>query len=358
VGTFNRWHVMDLQRFALVPMPANQGGPATGARRTIWDNQWGTCLQLDGDMACPQAANAGTLNMGISANTTKLTQEGADDRAVIAFHGLEQVPTGRYQVVAMANPYGIYAESGGGTGSVACTTVQITSDPNAGTFAIAQVGGTPAQCLLPRTMQSRLTGPGGVDPLAGQAVDSGCGLEATGHCWLTIPEINDPADLLQPHPVARTNVSNARATTVTDAVAVAPGATISTVPPAPAVVNPPSVVPPTTIPPTVRPITPKAIPTMTTTRGRSLTRTALRRTFGSLPSSASVSCRLTGGSTAACTVSWRRPRGVKYSGTVRVWYSSTATQVRWNYGMSVKRTKHGRQAKTTTRSNRDGGRIS
>ena len=38
-GEFNRFHAMDVQRFALVPLPAAQGGPAAGAP-TFWDTDW------------------------------------------------------------------------------------------------------------------------------------------------------------------------------------------------------------------------------------------------------------------------------------------------------------------------------
>jgi hypothetical protein len=377
-NTFNRWHVMDLQRFALVPL-AGQNGPAAGNRRTIWDSQWGTCLLDDGGMACPQNASATSFNVGISANRDKLTQEGAPDQAVIAFRDLEQVPSGYYQVVAMANPYGVYREAGNGTGSVSCTTVQITSNPDAGTFSLQQVAAAPAQCWLPRNLQSRVTGPtgGGVDPFAGAAADGNTCMrhmvddpadpdDITGHCWMYIPTINDPADLLAPHPPARTNITDARATSATNAVPVAQGATIN-VPANPG--NPgnggstpatppaatPRVTPPAVTPPVVTPPTNKAVPTMSARRGRSYVRTALRRTFRVLPQSASVSCRLTGGATASCNVSWRRPKGVRYRGTVRVWFASDAQQVRWNYGMDVKRTKRGAKTRTTSRSERQGG---
>jgi hypothetical protein len=367
-STFNRWHVMDLQRFALVPLPAAQGGPTTGSRRTIWDTQWGTCLQLDGDMACPQNAGAASLNVGISANTTKMTQEGAPDQALIAFQGLEIVPSGRYQIVAMANPYGVFLEAGTGTGSVSCTTVQIASDPNAGTFSLQQVAGTPAQCWLPKTMQTRVTGASGLDPLAGSANDSGCALymvddpadpdDLTGHCWAHIPTFDDPlTDPLAPHPLARSNVNNTRATTTTDAVAVNQGATINLPSSGGGAPSTPTVVP-TITNPTPIVIQPKVLPGMSTSGGRSYVRSALRRTFGTLPSSASVSCILTGGSTAACNVSWRRSGGVRYRGSVRVWFSSDVQHVRWNYGMSVKRTKPGIRARTTTRSNLVGGVVS
>jgi hypothetical protein len=367
-STFNRFHVMDLQRFALVPMTA--GGQPDPSRRTIWDTQWGTCLNRDGDMACEQAANAGNLNVGISAGFTKVTQEGAPDQAVIAFRNLEQVGSGRYQVVAMSNPYGIFREAGSSTGSVACTNVQIDVTYDTGTFALQQLAGTPAQCLLPRTMQSRFTEGNGSDPFQFAQADSGCVLNTVddpedltdllGHCWTHVPQAADGADdPLAPHPLARTNVQDARATTGTDAVLVANGSAISTAPRGGGGTTPPVQRPSTTprTPVTVTPPTPKRLPAMSARTGRGYARTVLRRTFKTLPSSASVACRPTGGSTADCTVSWRRAGGVRYAGSVRVWFTSTAQTVSWNYGMSVKRTKHGKAARTTTRSNRVGGQV-
>jgi hypothetical protein len=372
-STFNRWHVMDLQRFALVPV--NASGGLDTSRRTIWDTQWGTCLadpaspswQTQG-MACPQSASANNLNIGVPAHApgqSKLTQEGAPDQALIAFNDLHLMAFSnphRYQLVAMANPYGVFRESGNGTGSVACRNVEITTNIETGEFTLTQ-GGLPSTCWVPRTMQSRVTGAGGVDPLDGAVADNGCALQsATGHCWLTPPTFNDPADPLSPHPDSHTNVDDNRATTGTNAVAIAQGGTINVTPPSGGggTTPPPVVVPqPTTptTPPTVAPKGPKAIPAMTTAMGRSHVRAALRRTFGTLPTTASVSCILTGGSTAACDVSWRRPGGTRYRGKVQVWFSSDVQQVRWNYGMSVRRTKPGTRARMTTRSNVVGGVI-
>jgi hypothetical protein len=369
-STFNRWHLMDLQRFALVPMTA--GGQQDTSRPTIWDTGWGTCLNLDGDMACEQAANAGNLNAGISAGYNKLTQEGAPDQAVIAFRSLESLGAGRYQVVAMSNPYGVFRETGTTTGSVACTNVDVTVDHGAGTFSLAQQAGTPAQCLLPRAIQTRATSMNGFDPFELAQADSGCALntvddpaddtDLTGHCWTHIPMFsNEAGDPLAPHPLARTNVQDSRAVTPTNAVLVAAGSAISTNLGGGGGTTPPVTTPKTTptVPKTgVTPTTPKVIPPMTTRHGRSYARSALRKTFGSLPSSATVSCRLTGGSTAACTVSWRRSGGVRYRGDVRVWFTSNTQHVMWNYGMTVKRTKRGSAARTTARTSRLGGTVS
>ena len=293
---------MDLQRFALVPVNAS-GSPDT-SRRTIWDTQWGTCLadpaspswQTQG-MACPQSASANNLNIGVPAHApgaSKLTQEGAPDQALIAFNDLHLMAFSnphRYQLVAMANPYGIFRESGNGTGSVACRNVEITTNIETGEFTLTQ-GGLPSTCWVPRTMQSRVTGAGGVDPLQGAAADDGCTLQsATGHCWLTPPTFNDPADPLSPHPDSphqrRRQPRHDRDERGRDR----PGRDDQTVPPPSdgggGTTPPPVVVPkPTTpsTPPSVAPNGPKAIPAMTTAGGRSYVRAALRRTFGTLPS--------------------------------------------------------------------------
>ena len=89
--------------------------------------------------------------------------------------------------------------------------------------------------------------------------------------------------------------------------------------------------------------------TLEARKARSYTRTALRRTFGTLPSSAKVTCRSTGGANQACTTSWKRSGGKRYSGTVRVWFTSTTTTVSWNYDLSVQRKQRGHRTTTTTR---------
>ncbi len=63
---FNRWHLMDLERFALVPLPAAAGGPP-GGTPTVWDNHWGTCLGLAtaaADVGCPTNRSAGGSTSG------------------------------------------------------------------------------------------------------------------------------------------------------------------------------------------------------------------------------------------------------------------------------------------------------
>ena len=99
------------------------------------------------------------------------------------------------------------------------------------------------------------------------------------------------------------------------------------------------------------------LPTLQTRKARSYSRKALRKTFGFLPSSAKVSCRSTGGANATCSVSWKRPHGKRYRGTVRVWFTSTTTRVSWNYDLSVQRKQRKHKTATTTRGARRGGTV-
>jgi len=123
-------------------------------------------------------------------------------------------------------------------------------------------------------------------------------------------------------------------------------------------ITPPRVIPPVQ-PPAWNPPAKAALtlPTLEDRKARSYARTALRRTFGTLPSSAKVTCRSTGGASQACTTSWKRSGGKSYSGAVRVWFTSTTTQVSWNYDLSVQRKQRGHRTTTTTRSARVGGTV-
>jgi hypothetical protein len=359
-GEFNRWHLMDLQRFALVPVNA------PGAR-TQWDTRWGTCMNDNQFMDCEHDAGADRLHVGIAPHTDKVTEEGAPDQTVVAFPN--RIPNGTYQLVAIANPYGAIREAGTTYGSVSCVSLQVSGDAEAGEWRVYQAGATPTNCLLPTNIPGALTGPGGLDPFAGANPASACNpLLITGHCWDTIPV--DGA-----HPIAHTNVRDTSTATATRTVAQygavgtyaggggggnigGGGNTGGGNTGGGGAVTPPRTVPPT-IPPNPPVNPPKGaltLPTLETRKARSYARTALRRTFGTLPSSAKVTCRSTGGANAACTVSWKRSGGKSYSGTVRVWFTSTTSHVSWNYDMSVQRKQHGRTS-TTTRGARVGGTV-
>jgi hypothetical protein len=380
---FNRWHVMDLQRFALVPLNGTGTAIRNDGTQTLWDNGWGTCLQVDGDMACEQDAAALGLDAAISPHTTKLTQEGSPDQAAIVFGDLELVQSGRYQVVALSNPYGTFREAGTSYGSVACTDVQITADQTAGTFSLTQLP-SGSTCFLPHTLPTA-SGATGTNAFANAVVDSGCTLHRdtdadwpandadaiAGHCWLHVPTANDPTtDTLAPHPLAQTALT-AGTRTATDATPVAAGSavhsdTASDPTPDPGTgtgvqvpITVPSVTAPvtTTAPVVTKPVAqPLALPALLAPSARSKTRTALRRMFGTLPSSAKVSCVITGATTSRCTVSWTRS-GAAYRGTVRISFTSDTRKVSWVYSANVRRTLHGR-TRTYLRSGVTGGRVS
>jgi hypothetical protein len=364
-GEFNRWHLMDLQRFALVPVNA------PGAR-TQWDTRWGTCMNDNQYMDCEHDANANRLQVGIAPHADKVTEEGAPDQTVVAFPN--RIPNGSYQLVAIANPYGAIREAGTTYGSVSCVSLQVSGNAEVGEWRVYQAGAAPTNCLLPTSIPGALTGPGGTDPFAGANPAAACNpLLTTGHCWPAIPVDGD-------HPIARTNVRDTSTATATRTVAqygavgtygaggggggntgggntgggntgggntggggtVTTPRTVTPVTPSNPVVNPPKGA--------------RTLPTLEARKARSYTRTALRRTFGTLPSSAKVECRSTGGANQACTTSWKRG-GKTYSGTVRVWFTSTATQISWNYDLSVQRKQRGHRTTTTTRAARVGGTV-
>ena len=203
-GEFNRWHLMDLQRFALVPVNA------PGAR-TQWDTRWGTCMNDNQFMDCEHNAGATNLRAGIAPHTDKVTEEGAPDQTVVAFPN--RIPNGSYQLVAISNPYGAIREVGTTYGSVSCVSLQVSGDAEVGEWRVYQAGATPTNCLLPTNIPGALTGPGGTDPFAGANPAAACNpLLITGHCWDTIPV--DGA-----HPIAHTNVRDTSTATATRTVA-------------------------------------------------------------------------------------------------------------------------------------------
>jgi hypothetical protein len=305
-GLFNRWHLADLQRFALVPLPHSFGGPRSAA--TAWDTDWGTCLNLgDPSLFCSNDAGAASLDVGIAPGATKVTQDGApdDQRIAIPTDKRASFPDGAYQIVAISNPYGLLSEAGNATGSVACTTVTLANAPNYGGFTATALPAVPAHCYVPRTLPAALTGPGGRDPMANAAPTTPpCPLDAaSGHCWVTPPPSG-------PYPPARSDLYAYAAATIvpTDAVRVAQGAHFRANP-APAQAH---------------------------------ARSAVRRTFGRGLKKERVSCRLTQrGRGSSCTVGWRQ-RGASYRGRVFVRLRTVHHRLRWQYRVDVRKRLHGR----------------
>ena len=89
----------------------------------------------------------------MAPGATKITQEGAPDQALIATRRRcgAQLADGRYQVVAISNPYGALHESGTGYGSVNCTTVDVSGAAGYSNFAVNQSATQLSTCLLPKT---------------------------------------------------------------------------------------------------------------------------------------------------------------------------------------------------------------
>jgi hypothetical protein len=308
---FNRYHLMDFQRFALVPLPRAAGGPA-GTPATAWDTDWGTCLNLGGAMMdCEQNIGAPAIATGIAPATTKLTQEGAPDAETIAIPGdaRAQFPDGRYQVVAISNPYGLFREAGGARGSISCATVTLAGAPNYAPFTVTPVAGVPSSCYVPRTLIPALTGPGGRDPMAGTAPTAPpCPLVPTsGHCWATAPQSG-------PNPPARTAVTTANSVTKTDAVPV-----------------------------------PRA-----TSLKRYLA-TAIRHDFGRNITRRRVSCGQVALSGSTCTTRWRKG-SASYSGRMFVRIVTSGRKVSWQYRTDVRKRQGGR-TRAVRRGYRTGGSI-
>jgi hypothetical protein len=339
---FNRWHVMDLQRFALVPLPAAAGGPAAGTP-TAWDNFWGTCLSNGSlSMECAQSAAATNVPTVIPANTPKTTQEEnpAPDaqRIAIPADARFQFPDGRYQVVAMANPYGNY----GASRSVACTTIQL-SGMAAYAPAATVVEQNAATCYVPANPPAPLSGPGGRDPMAGAAVGSACVLQTTGHCWAT-PPATPAEEPFAPHPLARSNVTVANAITPTSIVGVAQTpSTAAAATPTSGASNPPAAASGRR---TTRRITARV--------SRSYSRKALRKQFGRRLSRVRVTCRVRTSTASTCRVSFRKS-GARYSGHVWLRYRTVNSRLRWQYRVEVKKRKSGQRTRTIKRSYRTGG---
>jgi hypothetical protein len=322
-NAFNRWHFMDLQRFALVPMPPSLGGPSAAA--TAWDTYWGTCLNLgDPSLFCSNDPAAASLPTGISSGQGKITQDGApdDQRIAIPAESRGAFPDGAYQIVAISNPYGLLTEAGTTSGSVACTQVQLANAPAYAGFTATPVAAAPSTCYVPRTLPAALTGPGGRDPMAstGPTTPPCAIVPASGHCWATVPMTgaNTPA-------ASNTNATAAATIVATDLVPVPQGADYR--------VNPTPVPPPA--------VTPRSPRRLTVSSSKAHVRTALRKRFGRNLRRLRVSCRVTASTRSTCTVRWSK-KGASYRGKVFLRVRTVKARLRWQYRVDVTKRKSGR----------------
>ncbi len=328
---FNRWHIMDLQRFALVPLSPSLGGPSAAA--TAWDTYWGTCLNLgDPSLYCSNDPAAPSLATGIASGQGKITQDGApdDQRIAIPADARTSFPDGAYQIVAISNPYGVINESGTTNGSVACTQVQLANAPAYAGFTATPAPAVPATCYVPRTIPAALTGPGGRDPMASAGpttppctVMNGAG--QSGHCWAVAPTSGA-------YTPARSNTNATAAATIvaTDLVPVAQGADYRvSVPPIACATS------------GCGRIAPAPVRHLTVTSSKAHVRTALRKQFGRNLRRLRVSCRVTGATSSTCTVRWSR-RGASYRGKVFLRVRTVKARLRWQYRVDVTKRKNGR----------------
>jgi hypothetical protein len=369
-GEFDRWHVMDLERSALVPL-----NPAVP---TVWDNHWGTCLNLqDTDLNCVTDRGAAGLDVGVS-DGQKVTGIGDVDAQTIpvavpsiADGAAGMLPDGDYQIVTLTNPYGLIEEEGGAIGSVQCVNVHLTiprvqGQAGYGEPAVTFDAQLPANCLLPTQLDPALTGPGGFDPMAGGDGIGSCVFTGS-HCWLDPPgtaphddDFYDLADLyhIPAHSLATGNPMVTPRASVPRGSAIPASVAASGLPRAGGVT--PSVTVP--VPGAVTMAAPPSSSTRSTDASRRAistatlrTRTALRRVFGTGLTRLRVSCRLRPADASTCAVSWRK-RGARYSGHVHLRNRRVNGRLRWQYRVDVTRRKSG---KTThvRRDYRTGGTV-
>ncbi len=112
---FNRWHAMDIQRFALVPLPASLGGPGP----TVYTDVGHTLghlprSELDPCIDCERSrpgAALSTTSRPAGRNDEGDPGPGAGRRvgSRCRLRSRRAVPDGVYQIVAIANPYGQYS---------------------------------------------------------------------------------------------------------------------------------------------------------------------------------------------------------------------------------------------------------
>ena len=218
-GEFNRFHAMDVQRFALVPLPAAQGGPAAGAP-TFWDTDWGTCLNdnewMDCEAARPRAARRSPWRPARrrSPRRARPTRRSSPSRrrrgrqlADGRYAGRRRSPTRTARCMSRAP-------------ATAASTARPSTSPAPRATATSPCNQSATQlstCLLPKTLPAALTGPGGTDPFRGaSALTCASLLSDTGHCWATMPTTTTP---LAPHPAAKTNATGTPTPTATTTVA-------------------------------------------------------------------------------------------------------------------------------------------
>jgi hypothetical protein len=331
----NRWQLLDFQRFALVNV--NPGGT-----EVIWDTRWGSCVNDSQYSDCSRDSAAPQLtNMGFAADSTKVTQDGADEDQIIAIPNQlgYRLPEGNWQVVHIVNPYGRIPNDALGD-NVSCTPVTLTWAPTTAPAAspliiAARALGAGETCSVPAPPPP-VTGPGDpADPLQyAQAFPITCAPTATGHCWTTPPTSCSAAS-----PTARTFISGALVP-ATDPCAPGGGGTGA------AGASP------------VQGLSRRAANLRMTTRlSKRYASVALRKALKlkKTPRGVRRSCKITSRVNAKCSVRWSGS-GQSARGTIWIRFVAGSKANRWTYRVDLRATKNGR----TTRirhTYRTGGRL-
>ena len=185
-SAFNRWHLMDLQRFALVPLPTSLGGPA-GAY-TAWDTTWGTCLSDGGpSMDCEQDATPAAPSPQHPGGRRE-DDAGAQPRPGRGAHRDSPEARGRSPTARTRSSRSRTRTASTAAGRASPARRSPSPAHRRTTRWSRRSAASRRTCYVAGGDARRLTGPGGRDPMAGAAAST-CTpiLTATGHCWATVP---------------------------------------------------------------------------------------------------------------------------------------------------------------------------
>jgi hypothetical protein len=332
----NRWQLLDFQRFALVNV--NPGGT-----EVIWDTRWGSCVNNSPYADCSTDPNVGALtNMGFLADSTKVTQDGADEDEIIAIPNQlgYRLPEGNWQLLHWVNPYG--AIQGDNTANnVTCTPITLRWDPSPTPSAsplqiAARAFGPGETCRVPAP-PAQIGGPGDPsDPLRfAKAYPITCAPTATGHCWTTPPTRCSAAS-----PTARTFISGTLVP-ATDPCAPGGGGGVGGSGTSP-----------------VRGLSTRAARLRITVRlSKRYASVALRKALHlkRTPRNVKRSCKVTSRTASRCTVRYRSA-GRRVTGRIWLRFVAGSKANRWTYKVDLRSTRHGHTSRIR-HGYRTGGRL-
>ena len=171
-SAFNRWHLMDLQRFALVPLPTSLGGPGRRVHRVGHDvghvpqrrrPDHGLRSGRDPGRAARHRDPGGRREDDAGA------QPGAPTRSA------SRSPPRRARRSPTAGTRSSRSRTRtASTAAARASPARRSASPACTGYApqVTQVGGQPATCYVPAAMLAGLAGPGGRDPMAGAAAST------------------------------------------------------------------------------------------------------------------------------------------------------------------------------------------